>query len=405
MKLGFGTYRIADGNFSHEQALRYALDNGIKVIDTSTNYTGGLSELLIGKVIADYDRKDITIISKFGYIQGALLEEIKERKAVEEVVEYDPSCWHSLHPDFLVTQLSRSLERLNCDYIDTYLLHNPEYYLMANIKEGKDIKYHQKVMFERIYKAFVTLEEEVKKGRIRSYGISSNSFALKEDDPHFLPYDALVDVAKIASEEAGSETHHFTAVQLPINMVETEGLKCAKWAKSEGLTVITNRPLNAFKENLMYRLATYDLPSDYEGLLNETINFLQGSGLDLLATIITELDSVVHRFGWVGEYENFLMQQVMPAFQKAFQSVPENDREVIAQSLEHFLNVYEQQVAFESSKTTLSSLKALGIDVEAPIQKDALGFLLKNSDIDVVLLGMRKIKYVQDALEIEAELS
>lgn len=40
-------------------------------------------------------------------------------------------------------------------------------------------------MQERIKKAFVLLEEKVKEGKIKAYGISSNSFAKKANDIHF----------------------------------------------------------------------------------------------------------------------------------------------------------------------------------------------------------------------------
>ncbi len=403
-KIGFGTYRIADGNLAHEQALRFALDNGITLIDTSTNYTGGLSEQLIGKVIQHYDRENLTIVSKFGYIQGPLLQEVKEQGDVQDLVEYDASCFHSIDATFMKDQLTRSLERLQTDYIDTYLLHNPEYYLMSEVKDAVELSKHHKIMFERIYKAFVALEKEVQKGRIRSYGISSNSFALPENDLHFLSYNVLVDVANLAAEEAGSERHHFTTIQLPINIVETEGLACAKWAKDQGLRVLVNRPLNAFKDNLSYRLANYEAPQDYETLLNETIHFLESQHLDNLVNVLTEMDGVSHRFGWIGEYESFLMRQILPAIQKMFESIADQDKEVIANALQAFLDAYAKKVAFESSKTTLSSLKALGIEIQEPMQKDALELLLHNENIDCVLLGMRKVNYVQEALSILEDL-
>lgn len=403
-KIGFGSYRIADGNFQHEQALRYALDSGVTLIDTSTNYTGGLSETLIGKVIANYDREALTIVSKFGYIQGELLNDVKQNGGVADLVAYDERCFHSIDASFLEEQLTKSLARLNTEYIDTYLLHNPEYYLMTEVKEVTDISKHHKEMFERIYKAFVALEKEVAKGRIRSYGISSNAFALPENDLQFLAYDVLVDVAKLAAEEAGSESHHFTTIELPINLIEQEGLKCAKWAKSEGLTVLANRPLNAFKDNLSYRLASYSFPNDYDALLNETILFLESQKLEVLINVLTELDSVSHRFGWVGEYESFLMSQILPAIQKAFESVVDEDKEAVANALQAFLDVYAKKVAFESSKTTFSTLKGMDVDVSEPMQKRALEYLLTNSDIDCVLLGMRKVNYVQDALSMVEDL-
>ena len=404
MKLGFGSYRVAAGVFSQEQALRYALDNGVRVIDTSTNYSGGLSEQLIGKVVSHYDRDSFEVISKFGYIQGQLLIDTKAEKDVKDLVEYSDNCYHSIDSDFMSSQLTLSLQRLNLDYIDTYLLHNPEYFLMAAINDEKDKENYQNILMERIHKVFVALEKEVEQGRIKSYGISSNSFSLSKDALHFLPYATLVDSAQKAALEAGHVKHHFTTIELPINLVEKEGLVCAKWAKEQGLRVVVNRPLNAFDNNLFFRLASYDRPYDYEALLNETLHFLESQKLTAIATMISELDGIVHRFGWVGEYEDFLMREIMPNLRIQFEAIMESDRDQIAMSLEKFFESYAELVAHESGKLTVSSLKALKINVSEPIQEDALKFLLYNKDIDIVLLGMRKVKYVQDALTIEESL-
>lgn len=405
MTIGFGTYRIADGNFAHEQALRYALDEGIDLIDTSTNYTAGLSETLIGKVLRNYDPSKIRIISKYGYIQGALLEEEKKNPSIKDVVKYDQSCYHAISPEFMKMQLSASLNRLGLESIDTYLIHNPEYFLMHTVKSQEHKERQQELMLQRIYEAFCALELEVKNGRIKSYGISSNSFSLPEEDLHFLPYKALVTLAKSASKFAKSEAHHFTTVQLPINLLEQEGLKCAAWAKEVGLEVIANRPLNASKAGLMYRLASYRRPTDYEGTLNETLNLFEQIDQNAISNMLQELDAHVHKFAWMGDYESFLVSQVFPLLQNAFQSIAEEDQPQCAAVIEHFFEQYQKMVAFECSKTTLSSLRALGFDdISDPIEDHALKFLLKQEHVDHVLVGMRNIKYVQEAIAIEESL-
>ena len=238
-KISFGTYRTTFHNPIHQQALHYALDNGITHIDTSSNYMYGEAEVLIGQVIEGKNREDIVIVSKGGYIQGPNLQRVKDGWEVEDLVEYDPHCFHSISPMFLEDQINNSLERLNTSYIDCYLLHNPEYYLMANLKGNatdEDIDTHHKIMQERIEKAFSFLETKVKEGKIKSYGISSNSFAKKENDYHFLEYNNLITLAK----NAGGEDHNFKVIQLPINMFEKDGVACAKWAYENGLEVHAN---------------------------------------------------------------------------------------------------------------------------------------------------------------------
>ena len=272
-KLAFGTYRTGLDDPEHEAALTLALKEGIRLIDTSTNYMNGDAERLIAKVLEElyggYKPDDLEIVSKCGYIQGALLEEIK--KSGEEVLEtldvvkYSESCYHSIHPGFIKAELTKSLERLNLLSLDCYLLHNPEYYLMAEIKDESNRAEAQMIMLDRILDAFMQLEREVKEGRIVSYGISSNAFSLLPSQAYFLPYYDLIALATKAAYEVGNTEHHFTTVQMPINLLERDGLEFAAWAKANGLRVLVNRPLNATKYNLMFRLESTKEPGGYFG--------------------------------------------------------------------------------------------------------------------------------------------
>ncbi len=50
-QIGFGGYRVYEKSKEHAEALEYALLNGFNLIDTSSNYTGGESERLIGNTL------------------------------------------------------------------------------------------------------------------------------------------------------------------------------------------------------------------------------------------------------------------------------------------------------------------------------------------------------------------
>jgi len=240
-EFGFGTYRIVDKNPEHLQSLKLAIESGVKIIDTSTNYMAGASERAIATVLSMLDGDyDIEIISKFGYIQGDLLEDIKQNNSVTDLVKYSDDCYHCISAEFMQEQLSASLERLQRDSLECYLIHNPEYYMYNALNSNLDTEEMLDTMLQRIYDVFIALEKEVAKGRIKSYGISSNSFSKSKDEPDFLPYEDLVILAQNAAEEAGNEKHHFTTIQLPINLLEQEGLACATWAKKQGLRVIAN---------------------------------------------------------------------------------------------------------------------------------------------------------------------
>ena len=130
-KIGFGTYRTTFNNPVHIKALNHALDEGIKYIDTSSNYMFGEAEILVGQAMKGRNREEFEIVGKGGYIQGPNMQRLKDGWEVEELVEYAPECFHSISPMFLEDQIENSLKRLDMEYIDVYLLHNPEYYLMT----------------------------------------------------------------------------------------------------------------------------------------------------------------------------------------------------------------------------------------------------------------------------------
>lgn len=401
-EIGFGTYRVSDDNPEHIEALRMAVASGVRVIDTSANYMDGGAERAVAKALRfmeDDARELVEIVSKFGYIQGSTLARLQEGETFEEVVEFAPHVYHCIHPDFMRDQLERSLERLQCASIGCYLIHNPEYFLLDALNKGRDRNGVLDEMNDRIYRAFVALETAVSEGKIDGYGISSNSFAKAPSDPEFLPYEDLAALAAHAAESAGNVQSHFTTVQLPVNLLETEGLRCAKWAKTHGLRVLANRPLNAQHGPQMYRLADYPPSASYDAHLNELLQLCDHEALSTLQNLIHQLDEVKHRFGWVGEYETFLYSQALPHVRKVLGSLGEAERGAVAQQMVLFLESYGATVAHECSLKVREALALQLKGCERPLQECAIAFLMEQPEIDVVLLGMRKPRYVAEIVE------
>lgn len=267
---GFGGYRIDNQNSSHFLALQKAIISGINLIDTSSNYSDGGSEKLIGRVIAELtqnniiNRDEIIIISKGGYLQGSNLSLAVEREkngnGFNEVVKCGPDLWHCISPDFLEDQITQSLKRLQLEKIDVYLLHNPEYYLTYSLIS--DPERREREYLKRIKQAFIHLENEVAKGRILYYGISSNTFAEKKSKSNFTSLEKIVAVAKEISEN-----NHFAVVQFPFNLIESGAINNLSQgggtknvlhiAEENNLGVLINRPLNAIYKNKLIRLADY----------------------------------------------------------------------------------------------------------------------------------------------------
>ena len=258
-QVGFGSYRVSIRSKEHRLALVTALKLGCPLIDTSSNYTNGESEELIGSVLSEFPEYHPIIVTKAGYIQGKNLEIIEELNesglALDDLVDLGSDLKHSIHPDFLKNQLDLSLMRLKRDSIDVFLLHNPEYYF-------KTVGANQDEYYRRIEKAFRYLEVEVGLGRIKNYGISSNNFILPLTNPEVTSLDRVLEVARKISPQ-----NHFKTIQFPFNLIEIGALEkfgeygdqsLLELAQFNGLITMINRPLNAFTNGQLVRLASYE---------------------------------------------------------------------------------------------------------------------------------------------------
>ena len=122
--LGFGVYQIRD-EAQCEQAVLDALATGYRLIDTAAAY---LNEEAVGRAIArsGVPREELFITTKL-WIQDAGYERTKKAFA-------------------------KSLERLDLDYLDLYLIHQP---------------------FGDVYGSWRAMEELYKEGKIRAIGVSN----------------------------------------------------------------------------------------------------------------------------------------------------------------------------------------------------------------------------------------
>lgn len=392
-QFSFGTYRTSNKNNTHKEAFQYAIENGIRDFDTSSNYMFGDAERLIGEVLKDKNRAEFTIVSKGGYIQGPNMQRVLNGWEVEDLVKYDKSCFHSIHPNFISDQIDKSLERLQTDYIDVYLLHNPEYYLMKEIKTNsskEEILHHQQIMQDRIKKAFELLEKKVHEGKIKYYGISSNSFSKKSDDIHFLDYKNLITYAKEATLKVFNKNHHLKVLQLPMNLLEIDGIKCGEWAKEHNLDIHINRPLNAFNSNGMIRLANYQLCAEYENL-KEELNSLNNEALN---SVIKQLVSIMGQFRWAGDVDDTIDYQVVPYINQNL-NLSENEINI----LNKYLKCYKQNVKHNISLQTKKYLESINIKIENSIDETAINFLKNQKFVTKILVGMRTKEYVNRVLQ------
>ncbi|MDR5586385.1 MULTISPECIES: aldo/keto reductase [Clostridium] len=189
--LGFGVYQIED-TAQCEQAVYDALMTGYRSIDTASVY---MNEKAVGRAIkrSHIPRKELFITTKL-WIQDAGYNNTKKA-------------------------FSQSLKRLQLDYIDLYLIHQP---------------------FGDIYGSWRAMEELYQEGKIRAIGVSN-----------FQP-DRLVDLIihnRIIPAVNQVETNPFCQQVESAMLMKENGVQIESWAPfAEGHN-------NIFKNDVLVTLA------------------------------------------------------------------------------------------------------------------------------------------------------
>lgn len=141
-EIGFGAWQLGNKQdwaaMEDDEAIRLvheALDLGVNFFDTAPNYGQGKSEVLLGKAL-ERKRDKAVINTKFGHSpEGTDYSASQIRNSVE-----------------------RSLTRLQTDYLDSVLIHNPPF----DYLDGK-------------YGHYQVLEDLKAEGKILAYGVSVDS--------------------------------------------------------------------------------------------------------------------------------------------------------------------------------------------------------------------------------------
>jgi aryl-alcohol dehydrogenase-like predicted oxidoreductase len=436
--VGFGCYRVSDDVPEHHEALRLAILSGCNLIDTSTNYGDGASERLVGDVLAELFeskrlmRDEIVIVTKAGYVQGQNMALAKRRIAegnpFPEMVEYDPSVWHCISPEFLKDQITRSLQRLQLECLDAILLHNPEYYLKA---EGDHREYYR-----RIREAFEYLETEVRSGRIARYGISSNTFPYPREADSYTSLEAIWDLAQELEQNQGG-THHFEVIQFPLNLYEpgaaleenNSGKSVIRFAHQKGLGTLANRPLNAFTEKGLVRLADFpahddrDIAGDLKSSWARAME-LESAYPKLAPTLPVPAKSLAwghilkHNFDrlqdidtWKGTFHYQIQPTLNTAFARlesepSFKGWLRDYQEASTKLFETFQAYLENQASYQSDLISSKIDHACpALHSSETLSEKAVRLYLSVEGMDCVLVGMRKPEYVRNMMELKNPVS
>ena len=452
-RLGFGAYRVDDEAPEHRQALADALRAGVNLLDTSTNYTDGGSERLLGQVLreavrtGERRREDVIVVSKVGYLQGENLERAVERETAgrpfPEVVKYGEGIWHCIHPELLADQLPRSLARLQLETLDVWLIHNPEYFLMdAHERSDGPLDRRRREFYRRLSEAFRFLEEQVRAGRIRWYGVSSNTCTRPASDPEATSLPRMLEAAR---EGAGPD-HHFRVLQLPLNLLESGAVRersegtpprtVLETARDAGVAVLVNRPLNAMGDDGLLRLASVTVPAA-EASLDAQLAALLPLEEEYRSDVASHLEAAEGGippgdfFRWSAElaemaphvhglehWDALESQRVRPRFAQALQALDRHLTGALGEVWHAWRARYVPEVqkalveirrrAAENSRAAASSVEAIVDPLllperrSEPLSRKALWVVASTPGVSSVLVGMRSPAYVRDATEVLA---
>lgn len=145
-EIGLGAWQLGQNSgwksMTETEAIKLvhkSIDLGVNFFDTAPNYGHGTGEERLGRALKGKDRSKIVINTKFGHTHRGDL---------------------NFGSDYIVESLEGSLQRLQVDYVDSLIIHNPpSEYLDGNKNDHYEI-----------------LEKLMQDGKIRAYGASLDTY-------------------------------------------------------------------------------------------------------------------------------------------------------------------------------------------------------------------------------------
>jgi aryl-alcohol dehydrogenase-like predicted oxidoreductase len=193
-EIGLGAWQLGEHSgwksMTEKEAINMvhrSIDLGVNFFDTAPNYGHGSSELRLGKALKGYDRSNIVINTKFGHTDTGTM---------------------NYEADYIRTSLESSLRRLQVDYIDSIIIHNPpQEYL-----DG-----HQNPHYE-------ILEKLVEEGKIKTYGASLDTY---NEMKLFM------------------DTTHCGVIEAFFNILHQDVARAFDLAQQKGVAIIAKIPLDS----------------------------------------------------------------------------------------------------------------------------------------------------------------
>jgi D-threo-aldose 1-dehydrogenase len=164
--IGFGSAPIANmyseiPDKEATETIQYAIESGINFIDTAPHYGSGLAERRIGLALSGIDRERYIIETKIG-----------------RLITSDGDRVYDYSRDGVLKSLDASLKRMNLDYVDSLLIHDP------------DSLYDTcEYLIEETLPALVDLRRQ---GIIKSIGVGINQWEMLVDFAQHVDFDCFM---------------------------------------------------------------------------------------------------------------------------------------------------------------------------------------------------------------------
>ena len=227
--LGFGGWQLGNTEFWGEMTFDYgvelvqeAINKGVVFFDTAPGYSNGLSERIIGEGIKG-NRDKVFINTKFGHKADGTSD--FSVSSIEESIE-------------------SSCERLQTDYLDSIIIHNPETYIL----EGKT-------------NHFIELDRLKQLGKIKSYGVSVDSL----DELKTILNNIEIDV-----------------IEVMFNIIHQEVIEVFDEIEKRGILLIIKVPLDSG-----WLTGKYNELSEFNGIRNRWDSETKKNRSDIINKIKT----------------------------------------------------------------------------------------------------------------------
>ncbi len=220
-RTGFKVSDIGSGTPMDPAILSALLDAGVNYIDTAEAYGNGQSEKIVGEVMKDRDRKSVFITTKM-------------------------QIGRKTSKDRILNRARKSLERLQMDYVDCFMIHGPD-----NAEIVKAPGFHE------------AMNELKAEGRVKHCGISNHGTQY---------FDKVEPTEKVIG--TATEDGRFDVILLVYNFIQKDSgetlLKMCR-EKNIGTTLMKTNPVGGYtmiKERMeAFEKEGKDIPPVYKIIL------------------------------------------------------------------------------------------------------------------------------------------